>query len=231
MRLCRFVVMEEPDQVRSGIFHENRVYETDGERAIGIHDLTKVGFLPPIGQPPNIRLFHPDGSYRYAGTAGLMGPGSEYEVPASAQHLTLRPFVAVAIKDEGDQISLDEANDFLLAFLPMLELKAESAWDFPLATGPFLHTVDEFEGLPSGQCEVLVNELHLGTIAVEFPVLPTAALERCTRTQKVVPGDLLGLPLRSEINLLTSPLGRNLQPGDQILIRFEQFGAITLRLS
>ena len=125
MKLCRFEITNRPgDEVRSGIFHEGQVYETDGENALGVHDPANVRFLSPIGRPPVIRCFesYQAGpgehalSYFFANPTILQSPEGTIELPPSVDQVDLEIRVFGVSQDNGLMIEGSEAEGFLLGY-------------------------------------------------------------------------------------------------------------------
>lgn len=109
MKLCRFELVSDPGVARSGIYHDGRFYETDGDQAIGIRDSGQVRLLAPVGMPPAIRLFDSyrgsDGSPRLAFSffhpGHLKPPISELDTTEAGPSLDFDVRVAALIQ-EGD---------------------------------------------------------------------------------------------------------------------------------
>lgn len=125
MKLCRFEVANRPgDLARSGIYHEGKVYETDGQNAIGVHDPANVRFLCPIGRPPVVRCFesYQAGpgehalSYFFMNPGLLQGPDGTIEIPPTVENLDLEVRVFGVSQDSGLMVDEKEADEFLLGY-------------------------------------------------------------------------------------------------------------------
>lgn len=225
MKLCRFRLLEQPEAVRSGVLHEGKVYETDGVNAIGVHEISAVRLLNPIGQPPNLRLMSGDGDYRYANTFGLLGPDDPITPPLGAATLELKARFAVVVKDLTDPEEDEVSAASLLGYTMVVEpLSPNDAWDLPLAIGPVLHTVEEFGELGAFKVELLINQQPVAEVVQPLLMTPHQALQIACRTNVVAPGDVIALPA------FDLPL-RPAQPGDVAMIRIEKVGALALHIA
>jgi 2-keto-4-pentenoate hydratase/2-oxohepta-3-ene-1,7-dioic acid hydratase in catechol pathway len=238
MKLCRFSLLDTPENVRSGIFFENRVYETMGDKAAGIHELSKVRFLPPIGQPPAIRLFDANGGYRFANSAGLSGPMDELDLTPGAGDLTVEVRLAMILKDGGLLVTEEEAVDFVMGYTLFANLASEQRLtdDLPTVAGPFITTIDEFSEFDAGgplplEWSISINGQILHHETAEITESPGKLLAASSRFTTVSPGDLIAFPSLSFPAVRTTALGRPLQPNDQIQIVSPRLGALTFSVS
>jgi len=189
-----------PGIARAGLFHEGRYYETDGERALGIHDLSKLRLLPPISAPPSLRIFDEADEYRYANPAGIVGPLGDIEIPTSGSSLLATPAVAWVVKDEGRFVDEDEALGFVIGLSPCLVFSGEATGpERPLAIGPFLATIDDFPALEMPGAWGPKATLKIGdSIAVEttgpLRIDIRSAIRRTSQALPLKPGDVLVLP-------------------------------------
>ena len=249
MKLCRFVHLDTPDQVRAGLFFENRLYETDGTHALGVHELSKVRLLPPMGQPPSVRLFFGTGaedlSYLYVSPANLVGHQSEYELPAQSGDLDLEASLVAVVKDEGALIAPDEASGFLLGLSlgmgllqsTLADERPIQARDYPSVIGPFLITPDEIEGKhvmgDEGQfrfaASLAVNDDRLCSVTFEMPVSFYTIMEMASRTVSLQKGDVIAstpIPFRP---LMKTKLMRGVQAGDMVELGVEALGNLRVK--
>ncbi len=236
MKLCRFLLTDQPEAARSGVFHDNRVYETDGNNAIGIHDLSKIKFLPPVGTPPSLRVFEPDGTYTYANPAGMLGAVDEFELPAGVTSLEVESRVGIVMRDHATRIELGEAVGMMIGLTNVMRFRVpgQSALDAPIAIGPFLHTIDEFPELESEagnlpwRWELIVNQAQRFANEESLTLSPAQAVLAATRTNFVNPGDIIALPALASPGLAESSLGRSLEEGDTVQLGFERLGLLTV---
>jgi 2-keto-4-pentenoate hydratase/2-oxohepta-3-ene-1,7-dioic acid hydratase in catechol pathway len=248
MKLCRFTLSHEPERVRSGVFYDNRVYETDGENAIGLHELGKVRLLAPLGQPPSWRAFdwvRAGGedvlAYRYRNPVALTGPTAEVDAPAGSDDLGFELRLALVVGDRGERVEAEEAPGFVLgatlvlAFLAgdmaeedaSMGLPDTRSHDLPALIGPFLVTPDEVDSLGGVfRVEVSANGHVQSRTEAGLPLSPVEAVVAASRSLPVVQGDLLALPPFGLPSLASTHLGRSLRPGDTVVAAVEGLGAL-----
>ncbi|MCW5935812.1 MAG: fumarylacetoacetate hydrolase family protein [Fimbriimonadaceae bacterium] len=165
MKLCRFELRSQPGPIRSGLVYDSRYYETDGERAIGIHEPGAVTLLPPIGVAPSLRLFdvawQVNGGYSisfdYLNPSAYAGPAATVEMPESTTGMDFEIRVAGVVHEGGRSITHDEAPSFILGYGILVSLfdpeavetaRVENRATTPARDlggffGPFLVTPDE----------------------------------------------------------------------------------------
>lgn len=167
VKLCRFELLEQPGSVRSGLYYDGRIYETDGKNAIGIHEVDQIRLHAPIGQPPSIKAFHVTRSsageemlyYSYLHSAQLHGPNAEHELPDLGEGFGGWDFearICAVLSDTGSSIQPDEGDSFILGYTILCQLcpPAESVQapievptailtDGGSALGPFVITPEE----------------------------------------------------------------------------------------
>lgn len=168
MKLCRFELRETPGEVKSGIVYNGRVYETDGTNAIAVHEAESIRPLPPIGQPPAIRLFRTDipqlgegegFAYAYLNPTILSGASTLLRRPEFSTHISFLPCLGVVIGGEGADVPVESADEMILGYTLINLLVArdverlEKEWrigpgrshDLGAVMGPVLVTPDELE--------------------------------------------------------------------------------------
>lgn len=124
MKLCRFEIENHPEEPRSGIFHEGKVYETDGQNAIAIHDPANIRFLSPIGRPAALRCFESyealpgewGVSYFFLNPANLRGPNETFDLPPAVEELGIEVRVAAVLQDAGLNVEPAESDGFILGY-------------------------------------------------------------------------------------------------------------------
>jgi 2-keto-4-pentenoate hydratase/2-oxohepta-3-ene-1,7-dioic acid hydratase in catechol pathway len=256
VKLARFELVRDPGVIRSGVWHQDRVYETDGEKAAGIHEPGDIVLHPPIGRPPCLRLFEaesPEGSaYAFGNPGSLWGPGSEIPSPMEGPGLGMECRIAAVCSDAGRMIDPSEGSSFLLGATLLILFTSEptrmselslgqapgASRDLGGALGPFLVTPDDL-GAPPGrpssvrfrlEYEVHVNGDLIGEGEWEtdpsFGSLAQAASQGCG----IYPSDVIAWPPLPLPPLLASALGRDLASGDRIRFSAEPLGQLVIRL-
>lgn len=260
MKLCRFVLHADPDTVRSGIYHDGRFYETDGENAVGIHDPGSLRILAPVGTPPAIRLFDSyranDGSerltYTFVHPGRLQGPASEIDTSSADQALDFEVRVAALVQEGDPALGPSEANRMMLGlgiFLTLFNaderemlnasgVSPAPAMDLASVYGPFLVTPDELTDNRTTDepteftwpVKVSVN----GEVVFQAVALPEFSLydllTLVATKRPVAPGELLAWPPFEKPSLENTSLGRFLMATDKVAVEIEPFGTLTCRI-
>lgn len=165
MKLCRFEISSRPGEIRSGIFHEGKVYETDGQNAVGIHDPANIVFKSPLIRPPAVRMFeefeHLAGeyvlSYFFVNPTQVKGMNESLGFPPQVEQLGLELRIAGVLQDGDQMIEPKEAERYLLGYTFLLcfvdrQLQAEAhsnpavvteAHDIGALISPFVVTPEE----------------------------------------------------------------------------------------
>lgn len=247
VQLCRFVLRDDPEITRSGIFHENRLYETDGQNPIGVHDLGKVVLLPPVGRMASVRVFDYDAlgslSYRYQNPSGCLGPMGELDAPAHIKALEFEARLGAIVKDLGESLDLEEAHEFILGYTLMIgffgvdiaekDPLSALAHDLPFGLGPFLSTPDQVQFKPGEpiklESTIKINGEPLFQGTLEQPSFEEL-LVAASRGIPVVPSDLILGPALQRPSTRNSALNRPIRPGDSIQFIAAPFGALTLKV-
>ncbi|MCG9893853.1 MAG: fumarylacetoacetate hydrolase family protein [Fimbriimonadaceae bacterium] len=246
MKLCRFELETSPGLVRSGLLHEGKVYETDGERAIGIHELSSVQLVCPLGRPPALTLFSletgPGGEvrpvYDYGHPGGLVGSGAGLVLGDGTDGWSLEARIAAAVTADGREIDEGEAAGFVLGFsllitllppfgLDGLERRTGASHDSGAALGPFLCTPDELEGGGPPEFELLINGATIAQGLIPPVSMPDRLIPLASRRRMVMAGEVIAGPPIPLPDLDAGPLGRFLAPTDRINFRVTGLGALT----
>lgn len=234
MKLCRFELSQAPGLARSGIFHDGRVYETDGEKAIGVHDPGKVRFLAPVAAPPALRIFEPGPTFRYGNGSAILDPDAEIDAPPGIGDLEPEIRVAVVVRDEGEQISADEADEFVLGFTlalgfvgaDLLTTDFIRAVDMPIVVGPLLTTPDELT-TQSFAIRLNVNGDLVWSGSHEMSLSTREMLVAASRNLAVRVADLMLAPPMALPLLSGTALRRGLRPRDTVQVVAEPLGALS----
>lgn len=251
VKLCRFEVLDSEGAARSGIYHESRLYETEGTNPIGVHDLSNIKFLCPIARPPVMRemLHEPDSDrllYFYRNPSTLYGPAAAVFLPQGTNSVILQPQLAIVIKDTERYISREAAASVILGYTmvvtiydPHLRSQEEAigigpgaSSDFGAATAPFLVTPEELPLAPSpDETDIILsvpltskkNDETYGSILLgDEGASPYASIERCSRDVTLQFGETLLLG--------HPPEGLEAHIGDSVQYQASPFGAITIQL-
>lgn len=170
MKLCRFELLSQPGEVKSGIVYSGKIYETDGSNPIAVHEAADVRPLPPIGQPPTLRFFRfTDANlalgadetphYFYGNPGSMVGASQIVPLPEITAELDYEVYLAVVIAQTGMGIPVEEADGYILGItiltaLVMRDLeRAEARFgsgpgrsrDYAMALGPVLTTPEELD--------------------------------------------------------------------------------------
>ena len=261
MKLCRFVLNDAPDQARSGIYHDGKIYETDGEKAIGIYDPGKLRLLTPIGTPPAIRVFQdvrrPSGedamTYRFQNVTGLVGANGELGLPPAATGLDFDLHVVGAISERAEAVELHEGASFVLGYAMMIvaydpetagELRAlavpeDAAFDFGGALGPYLTTPEDLTEFTIGsdstrfewRYRIKVNDVEVAKGAINGLPPFSSLLHVASLGRAVLPGELIAWPRVNKPLLEESPLGRPLVETDRIEAVVDGLGTLVVRIA
>lgn len=256
MKLCRFELGERPGEVRSGIFHEGNVYETDGTQALGIHDPQDVHLLAPLGSAPSLRLFDVYDAtanegrlgYIYANPNLITGPDTQIEVPGNVQEMGVEIRIAATVSALATHVASKEAPGLILGYTPLLILtdisrsadvaRLAQFRDVGMAAGPYMVTPDELGQHLAGGSQtnfqwgytLQVNEHVVAKSVFESDFDFSDLLSFASETCPVFPGDLIAWPPLPVPDLDTTELGRNLSSPDTISLTIDGIGTLQTRL-
>ncbi|MCB0826422.1 MAG: fumarylacetoacetate hydrolase family protein [Armatimonadetes bacterium] len=256
MKLCRFELSDTPGETRSGIYHEGRYYETDGQNAIGVHEPNVVRLLSPIGQPPAYRAFDAieggptEGTlfYHYLNPAGLQGTETEIVLPPAVLEADFEVRIGAVIQDKGLALDPREANGFILGYLITCvitdarridESIGAQPRDVGLLAGPFLVTPDDLGGHLTGESqsnfvwpyEISINGTTIQKASYQSDYEMTNLLVQATETSSINVGEIVSWPPLPKPRLSETEIGRGMMPSDKVLIRIEGLGALTFRVA
>lgn len=260
VKLCRFELLEEPEQIRSGIYFDGKIYETDGINPIGVHELDRIRLFPPLGHPPVLRLFDTvvaeDGTqipyYSYANPMVLTGPNSEITLPAQDNDWDFEVRVCGVVGDRGEQIDAVEAPSFIIGYSLMLVLKSTrtsleatvgyshaGVRDYGIAIGPFLVTPDDVaDSLVEGETslfrwpyEIYVNDEVIARGVNECSLSFADLLVASSANSAVYPGEIIAFPPLEKQPIDLTSHGRGLLPTDKVAIRTDALGILVARFA
>lgn len=261
MKLCRFVLNDAPDQARSGIYHDGKVYETDGERAVGIYEPGRISLLPPLGTPPATRVYQlarcSNGeeflTYRIQNVTGFVGPNAEISVPPSVTALDFDFHVVGVVSEQAEVVETYEAATFVLGYALLIVLHDADAADeerilgVPLgpshdlggALGPYLTTPEDLTEFTVGtqttsfewRYRIKVNDVEVANGVVNEAPSFSALVSNASSARAVFPGEVLAWPAVPKPALPDSPLERHLVESDRIEASVDGLGTLVLRLA
>ena len=261
MKLCRFVLNDAPEHARSGVYHDGKVYETDGERAIGIHEPGKISLLPPLGTPPAARVFieyrRPDGdvglTYRFQNVASIAGPNGEVAMPPALIGLDFDLHVVGVVSEKAESVERHEGASFVLGYALMIVLydpemaDQERALGLPMgpvydvggALGPFLTTPEDLAEFTVGtdttsfewRYRIKVNDAEVATGVQTGEPAFAELLHIVSDRRPIFPGEVLAWPAIKKPLLSDSPLGRPLIETDRIEAVVDGLGTLVVRIA
>lgn len=255
MKLVRFELADDPGTYRSGIFHDGRVYETDGENAIGVHELSQVYLASPIGIPSTVRLFAPNPvgeanlapHYVYYHPRQLHGVSEGVEPIDPPSNLQVELRIAAVLQEGDAKVDPVEAGRFVLGYALMAVLidqdlalddrAVTAARDIGGVLGPVLVTPEELVRYqerpdPAGEYrwpyKISVNEHTLAQGEYTTPGPMSTYLGVVSRSAALLPGDVIAWPPLDVPDLASTALGRSLVVGDRIAFEVEGMGILDL---
>jgi len=137
VKLCRFELASAPGLPRVGIYHNGKVYETDGKNPIGIHEAAEIALLAPVKRPTSYRVFsdhqirgaqqpafafiedYPFGAlptYGYRNPGALVGPNTQLAVPSATSELSFEPHLCVVLANDSGPTDEMGAESLILGF-------------------------------------------------------------------------------------------------------------------
>ena len=177
MKLLRFVLHDDPSQVRSGIAAAGRVYETEDGEGVGIHEAAEVRPLAPVAKCGSVRIFHrdfqPEGVetgredpvFFYANPNALIGPSQIVPQPDALPVISFQAYIAAVVLGDAANLEPEEADGIYLGATIMVALTSPTLWDLDrtlgrgfgrshdaaMAIGPAITTPDELEDFVAGE--------------------------------------------------------------------------------
>lgn len=171
MKLCRFELKSTPGEIRSGLVYSGKIYETDGEQSIAVHEAEDVRPLSPVGRPPSIRFFRmTDGRmpttsedglplYFHGNGSSIYGPSQSIPKPPTVAHLDFEPYLIAVMGSDGFNIPVENGDDYILGYTLALmvvsrDLMREEqdqrtgfgrSFDIGGVIGPVITTPDDLE--------------------------------------------------------------------------------------
>jgi 2-keto-4-pentenoate hydratase/2-oxohepta-3-ene-1,7-dioic acid hydratase in catechol pathway len=124
--------MSSPGVARSGMVHSGKIYETDGEQAIAIHDPQDARLLAPVGHPPSVRLFDVSATggdfsglaegrsasfefpFAYLNSSTIIGPQTETMPCHISEEISFKPCLAVVVGAAATLLTPEESDQAVL---------------------------------------------------------------------------------------------------------------------
>jgi fumarylacetoacetate (FAA) hydrolase len=257
VKLCRFELASAPGYQRSGIVYTGKVYETDGEKAVAIHEWSDIIPLAPLGKPPSVRVFHvheatDDGvfPFSYLNPASMHAPNQPVAKPDFTDALDFEPYLAVVVAQPGSNLSVEEADAYILGIAVVVAFVARDiereerragafgrSRDFAMSVGPLLTTPEELDDAvvddQAGRRYRLnlvarINgEEVLHAGLADLPISLAQAISYASESCELQPGDLILIGPAEE-----AERGRRmLDHGDELQVAFERLGTLNIRIT
>ncbi|MDQ2986970.1 MAG: fumarylacetoacetate hydrolase family protein [Armatimonadota bacterium] len=246
MKLCRFSVADDP-RPRAGIFHDGKIYETDGEKALGVHAPEAVDLLTPIGHAASLRLFDawaasPKPQFVY-GNPGAIAP-PEHEILFPETDLAgVDVYMAVVVGSTDREVTIEEADQLVLGYSTFLawsigdSRQASKLYDPGFILGPFVVTPDEMDDRATaterGKVFNLKCRLHLGDDIVanvemgDMTYTFAEMVREASRGADLREGDIIAAGPIPGLSLPGAE--RSLRDGDVVIAVIEKLGALAGR--
>lgn len=260
MKLCRFVLLQDEETVRSGIFHEGRLYETHGLTAVGTHELSKVRMLPPVARPPSLRFFDPAPAnapwriqYAYRNPAVILSTGAEIILPAGVESVDFEVRVAAVMGESREHVAPGDGQRLILGYAPLVALvdvecsalEREAGLcpvrsrDFPVVLGALLTTAEELDAfadfdLPVGyrwQMSAKAGDVLVCDKLTSMPQSYEELLLAAAERMPIYQGEVLAARVFPKPPLPETLLGRYLRPGDSLQVWVEGLGNVACSLA
>jgi fumarylacetoacetate (FAA) hydrolase len=201
-----------------------------GAREHAVYALADCDLLPPVLQPPSVRVFLPferqeTPYFSFRNTAPIFGPEAEIAYPEGTNELDYGLAVAAVIGAGGAIGGFTVANDWTARDLARAEREAgfgpSKSKDFAFSIGPVLVTPDELAGTT---IVARVNGAErCGTDLRELVHPWSELVAQAGRNSTLRPGDLL-------VAATSGGAGPPLQPGDLVELEADGIGVLRNRI-
>ncbi|MGI8924100.1 MAG: fumarylacetoacetate hydrolase family protein [Fimbriimonadales bacterium] len=245
MKLCRFLLADD-ERPRTGIFHDDQIYETDGERALGVHKPNDIRLLAPVAQS-TLRMFDAFAPgpplFAFGNSSAIVGPEVDIAFPEDCEKPDFQMQIAAVVGKTESDLDAKEAEDYILGFTILNcwtardagRHESAKATDFAISVGPFLVTPEELEDkLSAGRYNLnmkalvngeVVSSANLSSMTLSFAEL----IAEASRGAAVREGDIIASGSAAGGSLMQ--LERDyLQPGDEVTLVVERLGTLMNRV-
>ncbi len=220
--------------------YSGKIYETDGEQALGMYEVSEVRPLAPVAGAPSVRLFEEGGSgdplpFVYANPASLVGPSQLIDVPFEYGPYRVGTYIAAIVGETLRAIDEEDAEHAiigttLLTVVSVVGVEGGARHDFGMTIGPVITTPDELEDVNDDRglglaASLRVNGDEVGTRTLFLSPTLGQAVASASRTTILRPGDVIG------VGPLFEPSLAEIGPGDDVVISVERLGALATKLA
>ncbi len=169
--------------------YSGKIYETDGEQSIAVHEAEAVRPLSPVGRPPSIRIFRmTDGRmpvtsedgfplYFHGNPTSLYGPSQSIPKPATVAHLDFEPYLIAVVGSDGVQVPVENGDEYILGYSLALMLVSRDlvreemeqrsgfgrSFDIGGVIGPVITTPDDLDEVVTEEIPSRKYELSVVT--------------------------------------------------------------------
>jgi 2-keto-4-pentenoate hydratase/2-oxohepta-3-ene-1,7-dioic acid hydratase in catechol pathway len=189
VKLCRFELKSNPGEIRSGLVYSGKIYETDGEESIAVHEADQVRPLSPVGRPPSLRIYRiADGRipttagdglplYFHGNPSAIYGPSQSIPRPQSIAHLDFEPYLIAIVGSDGVSVPLEMADSMILGYTLSILLVSRDhqreefeqrsgfgrSFDVGGAIGPVVTTPDDLDDSVAAEIPARTYKLSVVT--------------------------------------------------------------------
>lgn len=223
-----------------------------GSPEVAEHSLADVQLLCPTPEPPSIRDFlsfeeHVRNARKHRGesvppewyevpvfyfsnTASVFGPEAVIPYPHGSEALDYELEVAAVIGTDGQIAAFTIMNDWSARDLQQKEMRVglgpAKGKDFASSFGPFLVTIDEFDGADATMCaRVNGEERSRGQLGDMYRPW-SEIVAHAARNTRLRPGDIIGSGTVATGCILEHGDRRWLAPGDVVELEVEGLGVL-----
>jgi hypothetical protein len=221
VKLCRFLIGDDP-RPRAGVFHDGKIYETDGEKALGVHAPEAVELLTPIGHAASLRLFPWEGGGFAYGNAGAIGaPESSVEFSETG-FAGCDVFLAAILGGSDRECSLSEALSLVLGYSLLMGFSdGRPSYGPGFVLGPFVVTPEDVPSFSSLQARLHLRGEVVAKVQVSAAVSFGEMIAEASRGCELREGDVFAFGPVPGLSVEGS-----LRDGDEVIAVVEKLGAL-----